>query len=51
MLVSLKFIYIYSYARRLSLVAKSGGYLQLPCVGFSLCWLLLQSMGSRVQAQ
>ena len=52
MLVSLKFIYIYGYARRLSLVAENTGYLQLLCVGFSLPWLLLlQSMGSRAQAQ
>ena len=31
-----------------SLVAASGGYSSLQCVGFSLQWLLLlQSMGSR----
>ena len=34
--------------RRLSLVAASGGYSLLQCVGFSLRWLLLlQSTGSR----
>ena len=33
---------------RLSLVAASGGYSSLQCVGFSLWWLLLlQSTGSR----
>ena len=32
----------------LSLVAESGGYSLLWCMGFSLQWLLsLQSMGSR----
>ena len=35
-------------ACRLSLVAVSGGYSSLWCVGFSLWWLLLlRSMGSR----
>ena len=35
-------------ARRLFLVAASGGYSSLRCVGFSLQWLLLlQSTGSR----
>ena len=35
-------------ARRLSLVAASGGYSSLWCVGFSLwCLLLLWSTGSR----
>ena len=34
--------------RELSLVAASGGYSLLQCVGFSLQWLLLlQSTGSR----
>ena len=34
--------------RGLSLVAASGGYSLLRCVGFSLRWLLLlQSLGSR----
>ena len=52
-----KFIYLFIYfwlhwvfiaARGLSLVVASGGYSLLPCVGFSLQWLLLlQSMGSR----
>ena len=31
----------------LSLVVASGGYSLLRCVGFSLRWLLLWSMGSR----
>ena len=35
--------------RRLSLVAASGGYYSLQCVGFSLQWLLLWSTGSRVR--
>ena len=35
-------------ARELSLVAVSGGYSSLRCMGFSLQWLLLlRSMGSR----
>ena len=52
MLVSLKFIYTYGYARRLSLVAESTGYPQLLWAGVSLQrLLLLQSMGSRAQAQ
>ena len=53
-----KFIYFYLFyfwlhwvfvaARRLSLLAASGGYTSLRCVGFSLQWLLLLwSMGSR----
>ena len=52
-----KFIYLFIYfwlrwvfaaAHRLSLVAASGGYSSLWCVGFSLWWLLLlQSTGSR----
>ena len=51
------FIYVCMYvwlcqvfiaARGLSLVAASGGYSSLRCVGFSLQWLLLlQSTGSR----
>ena len=52
-----KFILFYFYfwlcwvfvaARGLSLVAASGGYSSLRCVGFSLWWLLLlRSTGSR----
>ena len=48
-----KFIYFWLYwvfvaARGLSLVATSGGYSSLFCVGFSLWWLpLLRSSGSR----
>ena len=48
-----KFIYFWLYwvfvaARGLSLVATSGGYSLLFCVGFSLWWLpLLRSSGSR----
>ena len=39
---------VFVAARGLSLVAASGGYSSLRCVGFSLRWLLLlQSMGSR----
>ena len=51
------FIYLFIYlrlrwvfvaARGLSLVAASGGYSSLRCVGFSLRWLLLlRSTGSR----
>ena len=53
----LKYFYLFIYywlrwvfvaARRLSLVAASGGYSSLWCTGFSLWWLLLlRSMGSR----
>ena len=40
--------WVFVAAHRLSLVAASGGYSLLPCVGFSLWWLLLLwSMGSR----
>ena len=40
--------WVFVAARGLSLVAASGGYSSLLCVGFSLRWLLLlQSMGSR----
>ena len=40
--------WVFAAACRLSLVAVSGGYSLLPCVGFSLPWLLLlQSTGSR----
>ena len=43
--------WVFVAACGLSLVAVSGGYSLLRCVGFSLRWLLLlQSMGSRVQA-
>ena len=51
-----KFIYLFIYwlcwvfaaVHRLSLVAASGCYSSLQCVGFSLSWLLLlRSMGSR----
>ena len=47
------FIYVWLHwvfvaVRGLSLVASSGGYSSLWCVGFSLRWLLLlQSTGSR----
>ena len=47
------FIYFWLYwvfvaARRLSLIAVSGGYSSLRCTGFSLRWLLLLwSTGSR----
>ena len=38
--------WVFIAARRLSLVAASGGYCSLQCIGFSLRWLLLlQSMG------
>ena len=49
-----KFIYfwlrwVFIAACRLSLVAVSGSYSLLPCVGFSLEWLLLlRSTGSRL---
>ena len=50
------FIYLFSLcwvfvaARRLSLVAASGGYSSLRCMCFSLQWLLLlQSTGSRCE--
>ena len=39
--------WVFVVARRLSLVAVSRGYSLLPCAGFSLRWLLLQSMDSR----
>ena len=40
--------WVFVAARGLSLVAASGGYSWLQCVGFSLRWLLLlRSMGSR----
>ena len=40
--------WVFVAARRLSLVAASGGYSLLWCVGFSLWWLLLlRSTGSR----
>ena len=40
--------WVFIAARRLSLVAASGGYSLLQCVGFSLRWLLLlRSTGSR----
>ena len=40
--------WVFVSARGLSLVAASGGYSSLRCVGFSLWWLLLlQSGGSR----
>ena len=57
LLIFLKFIYLFIYlwlcciffaAHGLSLVAVSGGYSALWCMGFSLQWLLLlQSTGSR----
>ena len=40
--------WVFVAARRLSLVAVSGGYSSLQCVGFSLQWLLLWSTGSRL---
>ena len=49
----LLFIYFWLFwvffaVHRLSLVAASGGYSSLWCVGFSLWWLLLlRSVGSR----
>ena len=40
--------WVFVVARGLSLVAASGGYSSLRCVGFSLWWLfLLRSTGSR----
>ena len=40
--------WVFVAARGLSLVAMSGGYSSLWCVGFSLRWLLLlRTMGSR----
>ena len=39
--------WVFVAAHGLSLVALSGGYSSLQCVGFSLRWLLLLSMGSR----
>ena len=40
--------WLFIAARKLSLVAASGGYSLLPCAGFSLRWLLLlQGTGSR----
>ena len=46
MYVWLRWVFI--AARGLSLVAASGGYSSLQCVGFSLWWLLLlRTMGSR----
>ena len=53
LLLFLKFIYfwlcwVFVATHGLSLVAASGGYSSLRCVGFSLRWLLLlQSTGSR----
>ena len=41
--------WVFIAARRLSLVAASGGYSSLQCAGFSLWWLLLLwSTGSRL---
>ena len=43
--------WVFVAVRRLSLVAVSGGYSSLWCMGFSLRWLLLLwSTGSRAQA-
>ena len=40
--------WVFVAVRRLSLVAASGSYSSLRCMGFSLWWfLLLWSMGSR----
>ena len=44
------FIYFGLCWHGLSLVAASGGYSLLQCVGLSLRWLLLWSMGSRCAA-
>ena len=45
-------MYLFLAVLGLSLVAASGGYSLLRCVGFSLQWpLLLQSTDSRVRAQ
>ena len=43
--------WVFIAVHRLSLVAASGGCSSLPCVGFSLWWLLLWSTGSRAWAQ
>ena len=44
--------WVFIAVHRLSLVAASGGCSSLPCVGFSLWWLLLLwSTGSRAWAQ
>ena len=44
--------WVFVAAHGLPLVAASGGYSSLRCAGFSFQWLLLlQSMGSRAQAQ
>ena len=44
--------WVFTVARRLSLVAASGATLQLQHTGFSLLWLLLlQSVDSRAQTQ
>ena len=44
--------WVFIAVRGLSLVAASGGYSSLQCMGFSLQWLLLLwSTGSRAQAQ
>ena len=43
--------WVFVAAHGISLVAASGGYSFLQCVGFSLWWLLLlQSMSCRIQA-
>ena len=39
--------WVFAAGRGLSLVAASGGYSSLRCVGFPLRWLLLWSTGSR----
>ena len=47
-LINFSLCWVFVAARRLSLVAASGGYSLLRCVGFSLRWLLLlRSTGSR----
>ena len=44
----LRWVFVAARGCRLSLVAASGGYSWLQCMGFSLRWfLLLRSMGSR----
>ena len=38
-------LWVFIAARRLSLVAASGGYSSLQCMGFSLWWLLIVEHG------
>ena len=47
-LINFWLLWVFVAVRGLSLVAASGGYSSLWCVGFSLRWLLLlRSTGSR----